>query len=198
MRPKVRDRASPGADPVVSGAMGDDRGYLVLTAVGPDRPGLVNELSSLICEAGAGIEDSRMAILGGEFAMILLIAGPKDAIERVEEIGAHVEGQLGLRCILKETSPSHPPADYLPYRIEVSGADRPGIVQAITAILADHAINVAALESRLSYAPFSATPLFVFEASLQVPSKTVLAEVRSALATTCDEENLDFRLEPHA
>jgi glycine cleavage system transcriptional repressor len=178
--------------------MGSDRGYVVLTAVGPDRPGLVNDLSSLIREAGANIEDSRMAILGGEFAVILLISEPMDAIERVKEIGWQIEGELGLRCILKETSPSHPPSDYLPYRIEVSGADRPGIVQAIAAILANHTIIVASLESRLSYAPFSATPLFILDASLQVPSKTVLAEVRSELAATCDEENLDFRLEPRA
>jgi glycine cleavage system transcriptional repressor len=175
--------------------MDGDRGYVVLTAVGPDRPGLVNELSSLILAAGANIEDSRMAILGGEFAVILLISGPPGAIEHAQEIGMHAEGELGLRCILKETSPAGP-SDYLLYRIEVSGADRPGIVQAITAILARRGINVASLESRLSYAPFSATPMFVLEASLQVPSRTVLSEVRSELATTCEEENLDFRLEP--
>lgn len=178
--------------------MGDDRGYVVLTAVGADRPGLVNELSSLIENAGANIEDSRMAILGGEFAVILLISGPAGAVGRAKEIGERAETELGLRCILKETSAAHPPSDYLPYRIEVSGADRPGIVHAIAAILAGRGINVASLESRLSYAPFSATPLFVLDASLQVPSKTVLAEVRNELAAACDEENLDFRLEPGA
>lgn len=176
--------------------MDGDRRYVVLTAVGPDRPGLVNELSTLIRDAGGNIEDSRMAILGGEFAVILLISGPASAIERVREIGVHVEGKLGLRCILKDTSPVYPLSDYLLYHLEVSGADRPGIVQAIAAILAGHGINIASLESQLSYAPFSATPMFVLEATLQVPSKTVLAELRSDLVTTCEEENLDFRLEP--
>lgn len=178
--------------------MDRDLGYLVLTAVGPDRPGLVSDLSSLIREAGANIEDSRMAILGGEFAVILLISGPPDAIDRARAIGSQVEDGLGLRCILKETSGEHPPSDYLPYRIEVGGADRPGIVQAIAAILASRGINVASLESRLSYAPFSATPMFLLEADLQVPSKTVLSELRSEIAATCEHENLDFRLEPGA
>lgn len=173
-----------------------DRGYVVLTAVGPDRPGLVNELSSLIREAGANIEDSRMAVLGGEFAVILLISGPPGAIERAKEIGMNAEGRLGLRCVLKETSPAQPSGDYLLYRIEVTGADRPGIVEAVTAILARRGINVASLESRLSYAPFSATPMFHLEATLQVPSKTVLAEVRGELTATCEDENLDFHLEP--
>ena len=178
--------------------MGGDRGYVVLTAVGPDHPGLVNGLSSFISEAGANIEDSRMAILGGEFAMILLISGSPDVVERTKEIAARAERELELRCIVKETSPARPPTDYLPYRIEVDGADRPGIVQAIAAILAGRGINVASLESRLTHAPFSATPMFVLEAALQVPSKTVLSELRSELTATCEEENLDFRLEPGA
>jgi glycine cleavage system transcriptional repressor len=176
--------------------MEGDRGYLVLTAVGRDHPGLVHGLSTLIGEAGANIEDSRMAILGGEFAVILLISGSREAVERTKEIAARVEGELGLRCILKETSPGHPTSDYLPYRIDVSGADRPGIVQAITSILADRGINVASLESRVTHAPFSATPMFVLEASLEVPSKLVLSELRSELTAACQEENLDFRLEP--
>ncbi|MCA1843192.1 MAG: ACT domain-containing protein [Actinobacteria bacterium] len=178
--------------------MDGDRRYVVLTAVGPDRPGLVNQVSSLFDEAGASIEDSRMAILGGEFAMIILISGDAGAIERAKGIVAVAERDLGLRCVLKETSPAHPPTDYLLCRIEVSGADRPGIVHAIAAILAGRGINVATLESRLSYAPFSATPMFVLEAALQIPSKTALSEVRADLAAACDEENLDFHLEPSA
>jgi len=175
--------------------MADNRGYLVLTAVGPDRPGLVNDLSSLITAAGANLEDSRMAILGGEFAVILLLSGPAGAVERARQISSRVESELGLRCILKETSPAHPPADYLLYRIDVTGVDRPGIVQSVAAILASRNINIASLESHLTYAPFSATPMFVLKADLQVPSSTVLADLREELAATCHDENLDFHLE---
>jgi glycine cleavage system transcriptional repressor len=175
--------------------MDENRAYEVLTAVGPDHPGLVNDLSALLQAAGANIEDSRMAILGGEFAVIMLLSGPAEAIERVRHLGSQIETELGLRCILKETSPAHPPADYLLYRIDVTGVDRPGIVQAIAGILAKRNINVASLESHLSYAPFSATPMFVLVADLQVPSSTVLSDLRHELAATCEEGNLDFRLE---
>jgi glycine cleavage system transcriptional repressor len=175
--------------------MDENRGYVVLTAVGPDRPGLVSELSALVGGAGANIEDSRMAILGGEFAVIMLLSGSAAAIEAARQIGPRVESKLGLRCLMKDTSPAHPPAEYLLYRIAVTGVDRPGIVQAIADILADRDINVASLESRLTYAPFSATPMFVLEADLQVPSKIGLSELRNDLAATCEEENLDFRLE---
>jgi glycine cleavage system transcriptional repressor len=176
----------------------EDRRYVVLTAVGPDRPGLVNEMSSLVREAGANLEDSRMAVLGGEFAIILLISGGADAIERVKQIGAQLETRSKLHCILKETTRVTAPTDYLPYAIKVSGADRPGIVQSIAAILASRGINVASLESRVTYAAESGTPLFVLEAKLHVPSKIVLSELRSQLAATCEEENLDFALEAGA
>ena len=172
-----------------------ERGYLVLTAVGPDRPGLVNGLSTLIVTAGANLEDSRMAILGGEFAMILLVSGSDDALGRTRQLIGRIESELGLRCLMKETSPAHPPPDYLLYRIDVTGVDRPGIVQAVAAILASRNINVASLESHVSYAPFSATPMFVLKAALQVPSNTALADLRDELAATCHEENLDFHLE---
>jgi glycine cleavage system transcriptional repressor len=178
--------------------MDETRGYLVLTAVGPDRPGLVNDLSSLIEASGANLEDSRMAILGGEFAMILLVSASADSLERTRQISARVESELGLRCLLKETSPAHPPADYLLYRIDVTGVDRPGIVHAIAGILAKRNINVASLETHLNYAPFSATPMFVLVADLQVPSSIALSELRDELAATCHEENLDFRLERSA
>lgn len=174
------------------------RNYMVFTAVGPDRPGLVNEISSLIHEAGANLEDSRMAILGGEFALILLLSGPPDALERVKRCGARIESDLRLHCILKETSTPTTRGDYLLYRIRVTGVDRPGIVQAIAGLLAGRGINLASLESRVSYAPLSGTPMFVLEADLQVPSRLDLSSLRADLTTRCEAENLDFTLESRA
>ena len=174
--------------------MASEPSYMVFTAVGPDRPGLVNRISSLIHEAGANLEDSRMAILGGEFALILLVAGPPPVLESIQKGIAALEGDLGLRCIAKET---RAPAlgDHLPYRLRVTGVDRPGIVSTVTNLLASRDVNVAALESRLTHAPLSGTALFVLEADLQVPSQLALSELRKQLSSTCEDENLDFTLE---
>lgn len=178
--------------------MGDDRHYVVFTAVGPDRPGLVNEISSLMHGAGANLQDSRMAILGGEFALILLLSASPEALERVKACGARIEVDLGLRCILKDTSNRAPVGDHLLYRIRVTGVDRPGIVQAIASLLASRGINVASLETRVSYAPLSGTPMFVLEADLQIPARLDLSSLRGELAARCEEENLDFTLEGKA
>ncbi len=170
------------------------KSYLVLTAVGPDRPGLVNEISSLVLAAGANLEDSRMAILGGEFALLMLVSGDEAKMHDVEARSAGLGERLGLRVITKHTSPQQVARDFLPYQIRVTGVDRPGIVQRVAAVLAGRGVNVASLESRLSFAPESGTPMFILEAALQIPTALALADLRRELASACDEENWDFTL----
>jgi len=169
--------------------------YLVLSAVGPDRPGLVNEISSLVLAAGANLEDSRMAILGGEFALLVLVSGEQQAIDQVEQRGSELGARLGLRVITKATTSPQDSRDFLAYEIWVEGLDRPGIVQRVTAVLAGRGANVASLESRLVYAPESGTPLFVLEASLQIPSEAVLGELRKELSALCEVESWEYTLE---
>ena len=181
-----------------SGAMSGDKHYLVLTAVGADRPGLVEQLSRRIHQAGANIEDSRMAILGGEFALILLFSGDPAAIGRVSAEHTQWTSQLGLNLHLKETTPRRGLADFLPYMLRISGVDRAGIVAHVSGLLAQQGINVEALDSRVSYAPLSGTPMFHLNARLQVPSQLVLSELRASVARLCEEENLDFWLEGEA
>lgn len=172
----------------------NDKTYLVLTAVGPDRPGLVSEIASAIHGAGANLEDSRMAILGGEFALLLLLSGTEAAASAVERAAGPLGEKLGLRLISKRTGRGERKS-FLPYRLTVSGFDRPGIVLLVSDILARRGVNVASLESRLAYVPESGTPLFVLEAELQVPSEVALAELRRELSVQCDEENLDLSFE---
>jgi glycine cleavage system transcriptional repressor len=171
------------------------RQYQVLTAVGRDRPGLVEKISSLLLGAGANLEDSRMAILGGEFALILLFSGTEQAVSLVAKHAETIARELGLRITLAPTERRSATSDFLPYKLEVGGVDRPGIVARVSSLLAGHQINVAALESRVTYAPLSGTPMFQLEAELEVPSKTGLSRLRSQLGELCEEENLDFWLE---
>jgi glycine cleavage system transcriptional repressor len=155
----------------------------------------VSALSSWIREAGANLEDTRMAQLGGEFALILLLTGPIEALERVEKLGPRIEGELGLSGSTRRTTPGTRAPGALAYRLRVSGIDRPGIVQRVSGVLAPRSINVASLSSRVVNAPLTGTPMFHLEAHLQVPGTVALSELRAALGATCDEENLDFTLE---
>jgi glycine cleavage system transcriptional repressor len=173
----------------------DEKRYMVMTAVGADRPGLVERMATLIHAAGANIEDSRMAILGGEFAVIMLFAGDARAVEAVTRQQPMLEAEYGLHTTVRATARQTVAIDYLPYDLRISGVDRPGIVARVTSVLAARRINVAALESRVSYAPLSGTPLFSLDAQLQVPSEVALTTLRNELGRVCDEENLDFQLD---
>lgn len=175
--------------------MADKPNHVVLSAVGPDRPGIVQHISELIRDAGGNIEDSRMAILGGEFALILLFTGTEQVERRVESGAATLGHRIGLSVNLRRTSGPAQGSNHLPYRLRVSGVDHPGIVFVISEVLAGRKVNVASLDTELRYAPLSGTPMFVLSAILQVPSEVALSSLRSALAAKCDEENLDFTLE---
>ena len=172
-----------------------NKSYLVLTAVGPDRPGLVSEISSTVLAAGANLEDSRMAILGGEFALLVLVSGDERAMSEVETGAAALGERLGLRLLTKATTPRQAARDSLPFQIRVTGVDRPGIVQRVAGVLAGRGVNVASLESRLEFAPESGTPMFILEAKLQIPSALALADLRDELRKACEEESWDYTLE---
>lgn len=171
-----------------------DKNLVVLTAVGSDRPGLVSELSTLIHDKGANIEDSRMAVLGGEFALVLLFSGNADAVAEVEAESAKLSERLGLTFFFKATEAGRP-KDSLAYRLRVSGHDHPGIVQRVTSVLSRFEINVASLDTAVVHAPMTGTPTFVLKAEIDIPSSVPLTKAREALTTACEAVNLDCVLE---
>ena len=83
--------------------MATQKTYLVLSALGEDRPGIVSQLSKVLLEAGCNIEDSRMAVLGGEFAVMLLVEGKWNTLAKVENSLPELGRQLGMTIISKRT-----------------------------------------------------------------------------------------------
>src|SRR5258708_19915436 len=78
-----------------------------LTAIGRDRPGIVARIARVLLDHGLNIEDSQMRILGGRFALILLLRGGP----RAEQLGeAPLAAGPPLRPRFISTPPlSHPP-----------------------------------------------------------------------------------------
>jgi glycine cleavage system transcriptional repressor len=167
---------------------------MVLTAVGPDRPGLVEEFSSVIHKAGANLEDSRMAVLAGDFALIVLFAGSPEAVEEVRRQAAVLQGELDFHVHLKEATPPPRDADFRLFELEVAGMDRPGIVHRVSSIIAELDLNVASLESRLEITAFHGTPMFVLRAEIQVPRNLDIEPLAARLDLASEEMNLNYDL----
>ena len=169
---------------------------MVLSAVGPDAFGRVKHVSSFLLRAGCNLEDSRMARLAGEFAIIVLFSGSDEALGKVEAGRELLAAELGFVVTLKEATPAQPGPSVLGYDLRVGGVDQPGIVFAVSEALAAEQINVVSFDSRLERAAFSGTPVFVLQARLHIPGRPALGRLRGALEGICDERNLSYTLEP--
>src|SRR5262249_59761725 len=77
--------------------------YLVLSALGADRPGLVAEVTDYLAERGVNVEDSRMAVLGAEVGIQVLVSGPEDSILRVAHDKGALEARTKLGGLLRRT-----------------------------------------------------------------------------------------------
>ena len=75
----------------------------ILTAVGPDRIGLVEKISEFIAQRRCNIEDSKMAVFCGEFALIVLISGAGEDLKKIGDQYGQLAEQTGLNISLKTT-----------------------------------------------------------------------------------------------
>ncbi len=104
---------------------------LVITAMGEDRPGLVDELSNALTSHDLNIEDSRMSVLGGEFAILMLVSGGGDSIDAFIKEVPELEQTLGMKLLAKATRKKPEMPTLAPYTVEVVSMDHPGIVRDI-------------------------------------------------------------------
>src|SRR5438105_10988345 len=169
---------------------------LIITAVGPDRPGIVGELTGHLHSAGGNILDSRMVNLRGQFAIVLLIEIPEDAAARITRDLPGCGRQIGLSLAItgQTTAPKH--LQGLSYRLKTYSSDQPGIVARLTNLLRTHGVNIEELSAWQENAAFAGTPIFLTEMRLTVPPTVPLRKLRSDLETLCNELNCDVDLEP--
>jgi glycine cleavage system transcriptional repressor len=171
-----------------------DKGHLILTAVGPDQVGLVEKISQFIVQHGCNIEDSKMAVFCGEFALIILITGESGTLVKIANAYHELEIQTGLTISIKTPSTRKPTESFLPYHLTASCMDHPGIVHKLSQILSRHGINIESMETKTYAAPVSGTPIFRLEALVSIPAKTNVNALRERFAEIQREENVDVEL----
>lgn len=172
------------------------KNLLVITALGEDRPGIVNELSKAIVDSGCNIEDSRMTVLGSEFAVILLASGKWNELAKLENCLPHLGRRLNLMVNYKRTEPPHQRVNVLPYAVEVVALDHPGIVNQLASFFARREINIRDLATASYAAAHTGTPMFSVHMIVNIPSDMHIAALREEFMDFCDELNLDAVIEP--
>jgi len=174
--------------------------WFILSAIGSDRPGLVAELAQLIYDCDANLEDSRMTILGTDFAVILLCSSSTtDAADRIAVGSKRLERDHGMTILLRslegEQRPSVPAPGTRLYRVEAMGEDRAGIVAGLCRVLADRGVNIAELATRSRPGP-GGSPHYELTILVEVAENSDSRELRAALEAEGDRLVIDVALMP--
>jgi glycine cleavage system transcriptional repressor len=171
------------------------RRWFAMSAIGRDRPGIVADLAELIYECDCNLEDSRMTILGSEFAVLLLLSGQGDDVERRLSSGCkRLEWEKRLTVFIRpldEPAPAHPPQG-VPLECVVTGVDKAGIVARVARTIADHGANITDLHSDLRPEPESGTPMYTLRLRLIVPPEHDVRVLRQALERVASELRVDL------
>lgn len=170
-----------------------DTSYIV-TFIGDDRPGLVEQLSAVIERNSGNWHESQLSQLGGKFAGLILVSLPGDS-------GAQLETELkalsasGLSVRVTPTADSGGAGNGKRVALTVIGPDRQGIVREVSRALSEHQVNVVEMDSAVKSAPMSAEPLFEARIEAEIPAGVSMDQLADELDEIANQMTLDIDIE---
>ncbi|MEU7903264.1 ACT domain-containing protein [Actinoplanes sp. NPDC049118] len=156
---------------------------LAITVIGTDRTGIIADVSEALAGVGANLSDSTMTRLRGHFAMTLICTGA--AAGDVEKALAPLSDLISTVRVVEQEADAEVAGE--PYLVSVHGADRLGIVAAVTRVVAAAGGNITDLTTRLT------GPLYVLIAEVDVP-RGVAGDLAARLAEAADELGVEVTL----
>ncbi len=168
--------------------------YLVISVLGHDRVGLVDDVAASVTKHYCNIEESKMAVLGGEFAVIMLVSGSAEHIAAFSAQAPALTETMGLHLELRQTAAPRTLSGR-PYLIESVSLDTPGILHAITSLLKAEGINIEELETETTAAPWTGVPMFVMKIRITLPAGKAIASLRRQIDEVAVRQDLDINLE---
>ena len=130
--------------------------HLIIKGIGPDKPGIVSNISGIITSNNGNIEESRMIRLGSEFSIIIMISLPEDSYKKLSEDLETIEG---IKFYLTNTSklPTHNNSSHA---MRLKGGDNEGIVHYISDKLTSMGINILEIITDTENAPITGATVF--------------------------------------
>lgn len=168
---------------------------MAITAIGPDRAGLIRDLSQAVSGSGGSIRESRMIALGSEFAALMLVAGNWHTVNKIRDRLTQLQRDGGVTVTVRDTEPRtlEPSA---PYNIDVVALDQEGIVLRLSSFFANRGLEIAEMNTRRYNAPHTGAAMFSVQMTVNLPANVHVATLREEFLDLCDEQNLDAIMEP--
>lgn len=170
--------------------------FIVISALGSDRTGLVYDLTRLVVECSGNIVESRMSALGSEFAMLLLVGGNWHTLAKLETELKKLSETSGITVATRRTEQRAARKDVVTYSVDVVCLDQPGIVHNLAGFFSSRGIDIAELNTRSYAAAHTGAPMFSVQMVVHIPGKVHIAALREEFMDMCDQLNLDAILEP--
>lgn len=167
---------------------------IVITLIGPDRPGLVSAVSDKATEFGANWAESLMANLAGQFAGIVHLQVPA---KNAEALIAALRGleSPALRILVAKGAEAAGPAATRRLKLALVGHDRPGIIHSISSTLAQRGVSIEKLQTQINSGAMSGEQMFQLNAVLVVPDALDDDALRSGLESLANELMVDIELD---
>ena len=169
---------------------------IVLSAIGTDRTGVVQDISKVILGCGGNIEESRMTMLGAEFAVLMLVSGNWHTLNRLERGLEKLSGDDTLTFTIRKTGERPVSKDRMPYAVDVVSLDQQGIVFGLANFFASRDIEIADVATRRYSAAHTGAAMFAVQMAVNVPSSVHISQLREEFLEMSDRLNLDAILEP--
>ncbi len=166
---------------------------LILTLIGPDRPGIVESVAEAVAANGGNWAESRMAHLAGRFAGVLRVEVPPSRVEALEGALRVLEA-AGLQLVVERGEGPPQPQPWRAMDIELLGLDRPGLVRQISELLAQQQINIEELGTDRTSAPMSGETLFRARLRVHVPEAVPVADLRRQLERLAGDLMVEIQL----
>lgn len=159
---------------------------LVITAIGPDKPGIVEAIADTGRSFGANWSGSRMANLAGQFAGIVHFEVALDNAAALEEALRALESR-GLRVAIARGQGAAAKQAARTVNLDLVGHDRPGIVHELSESLASRGVSIEELHTQVASAAMAGGVLFKVRARLAVPASLSDGDLKSALESLANE-----------
>ena len=162
---------------------------IIITAIGVDKPGLVNKITSVISQNNGNIENSKMIKIENQFAIIIDFSDSENLNIIKSQLDLIQDLKISYNIIKKLNIPTKSLATYL-----IKGADDQGIVDTISNYFKDNHLNIVEVDTFIEPAPITGSPLFNMKITIEYNQSINLNKISADLAEICDNLNLNLNL----
>lgn len=167
---------------------------LIMTIIGPDRPGLVDSVASTVESFDGNWEESRMLRLSGQFAGLCRVTCPTERLDELKTaLKALEKTGISSTLVMDEEKSSTPETQRM--HLNLLGLDRPGLLKTLTTSLSHHGINVEELKTECRCAPSSGEMLFEADVVVQVGPHSDLDQLREDMEATGQELMVEIQVD---